>query len=159
MDNVTAPIETPVPATPAKKPSVYRTPNRRPISTSIKKIDDATIVVPQFVPTSPARDSIRIIPLGGVEEIGKNMTLVEFRDEIVIIDAGFAFPGEEAPGVDYIIPDTTYLQKKKHMIKGIFITHGHLDHIGGIPYLIDKIGNPPIYTRLLTSVMIKKETR
>lgn len=113
-------------------------------------------VVPQFVPTNPAKDSIRIIPLGGVEEIGKNMTLVEFKDEIVVIDAGFAFPGEEAPGIDYVIPDTTYLQKKKKLIKGIFITHGHLDHIGGIPYLIDKIGNPAIYTRLMTSVMIKK---
>ncbi|MBI3632006.1 MAG: ribonuclease J [Candidatus Vogelbacteria bacterium] len=113
-------------------------------------------MTPQFVPSNPAKDSVRIIPLGGVEEIGKNMTLIECRDEIVIIDAGFQFPGEEAPGIDYVIPDTTYLQKKKKMIKGIFITHGHLDHIGGIPYIIDKIGNPPIFTRLLTSVMIKK---
>lgn len=122
-----------------------------------KRPDESTIAAaPQFIPTSPAKDSIRIIPLGGVEEVGKNMTLVEFRDEIVIIDAGFQFPGEEAPGVDYIIPDTTYLQKKKHMIKGVFITHGHLDHTGGIPYIMDKIGNPPIYTRLLSSVMIKK---
>lgn len=114
------------------------------------------VVLPQFIPTNPAKDSIRIIPLGGVEEIGKNMTIVEFRDEIVIIDAGFQFPGEEAPGIDYIIPDTTYLQKKKRFIKGIFITHGHLDHIGGIPYMITRLGNPPIYTRLLSSVMIKK---
>ncbi len=113
-------------------------------------------VTPQFIPNTPDKDIVRIIPLGGVEEIGKNMTLIECRDEIVIIDAGFQFPGEEAPGIDYIIPDTTYLQKKKKLIKGIFVTHGHLDHIGGIPYIVDKIGNPPIYTRLLTSVMIKK---
>lgn len=135
-----------------------------PTSRTVKKVTaprttrEFTVptIAPVFVPTSPLKDSIRIIPLGGVEEIGKNMTMVEFRDEIVIIDAGFQFPGEEAPGVDYIIPDTTYLQKKKHLIKGIFVTHGHLDHIGGIPYLMDKIGNPPIYTRLLSSVMIKK---
>ncbi len=122
----------------------------------VRRNEDLPTIVPQFIPTSPAKDSIRIIPLGGVEEVGKNMTLVEFRDEIVIIDAGFSFPGEEAPGIDYIIPDTTYLQKKKHLIKGIFITHGHLDHTGGIPYIMDKIGNPPIYAPLLASVMIKK---
>ncbi len=122
----------------------------------MKTINETPLPTAQFIPTTPAKDTIRIIPLGGVEEIGKNMTLIEFRDEIVIIDAGFQFPGEEAPGIDYIIPDTTYLQKKKRLIKGIFITHGHLDHIGGIPYLMEKIGNPPIYTRLLSSVMIKK---
>lgn len=143
--------------TPVKPTSTtHKISHRRPAPA--KRSEDMSLAqaVPQFVPTSPAKDSVRIIPLGGVEEIGKNMTMVEFRDEIVIIDAGFSFPGEEAPGVDYIIPDTTYLQKKKHMIKGIFVTHGHLDHVGGIPYLMDKIGNPPIYTRLLSSVMIKK---
>jgi ribonuclease J len=101
-------------------------------------------------------DVIRIIPLGGVEEIGKNMTLVEYKGDIIIVDMGFQFPGEEAPGVDYIIPDTTYLNNKKKNIKGVFITHGHLDHIGGIPYMMDRIGNPTIYTRLLTSLLIKK---
>lgn len=99
---------------------------------------------------------IRIIPLGGVEEIGKNMTAVEIDNDIVVIDAGLAFPGEDAPGVDYIIPDTTYLEERKNKIRGLLITHGHLDHIGGIPYIMDKIGNPPIYTSLLTAVMIKK---
>ena len=121
-----------------------------------REVMSSTLAAPQYIPTTPAKDSIRIIPLGGVEEIGKNMSVVEFRDEIIVIDAGFQFPGEEAPGVDYIIPDTTYLQKKKKLIKGIFITHGHLDHTGGIPYIMDKIGNPPIYAPLLASVMIKK---
>ncbi len=139
--------------TPVKKLS----PRRSPLPMR-KRPEDITAPapIPQFIPTSPAEDAIRIIPLGGVEEVGKNMTAVEFRGEIVIIDAGFQFPGEEAPGVDYIIPDTTYLQKKKQMIKGVFVTHGHLDHTGGIPYIMDKIGNPPIYTRLLSTVMIKK---
>lgn len=100
--------------------------------------------------------NIRIIPLGGVEEIGKNMTAVEFGDDIVVVDAGLLFAGEDAPGVDYIIPDTSYLEERKSKIRAILITHGHMDHIGGIPYIADKIGNPPIYTSLLTAVMIKK---
>lgn len=99
---------------------------------------------------------IRIIPLGGVEEIGKNMTAIEIGQDIIVIDAGLAFPGDEAPGVDYIIPDTSYLEENRSRIKALVVTHGHLDHIGGIPYLIEKIGNPPIYTSLLTAVMIKK---
>ncbi len=103
-----------------------------------------------------AEGVIRVIPLGGVEEIGKNMTAIEFGDTILVIDIGLAFPGDEAPGVDYIIPDSTYVEENKHKVKGVIITHGHLDHIGGIPYVMPKIGNPPLYTSLLTSVMIKK---
>ena len=106
--------------------------------------------------TAPISENIRVIPLGGVEEVGKNMTVVEYKNDIVIIDMGFQFPGEEAPGVDYIIPDVTYLQSRKDRIRGVFITHGHLDHTGAIPYLMDRLGNPPLYTRMLTSVMIKK---
>jgi ribonuclease J len=91
-----------------------------------------------------------------VEEIGKNMTAIEYDGDIIVVDAGLLFPGEDAPGVDYVIPDTTYLEERQNMIRGVIITHGHLDHIGGIPYLMPKIGNPPIYTNLLTAVMIKK---
>lgn len=100
--------------------------------------------------------AIRIIPLGGVEEIGKNMTVIEYENDIVIIDAGFQFPGEEAPGVDYIIPDTTYLAERKQKIRGLIVTHGHLDHIGGIPYILERIGNPPVYCRKLSAALIKK---
>ncbi len=100
--------------------------------------------------------NIRIIPLGGVEEIGKNMTMVEFGDDIIVIDAGFQFREDDTPGVDYIIPNTKYLEERRNKIRGLFITHGHLDHIGGIPYIIDRIGYPPIYTRGLTAVMIRK---
>ena len=99
---------------------------------------------------------IRVIPLGGVEEVGKNMTVVEFGNDILIVDIGLTFPGEEAPGVDYIIADPTYLEERKAKIRGVVITHGHLDHIGGIPYIMSRIGNPPIYTSLLSAVMIKK---
>lgn len=112
-----------------------------------KKQDD---VIP------PAGDNIRIIPLGGVEEIGKNMTLIEYKDDIVVIDMGFQFKDDDTPGVDYILPNTKYLEDRKDKIRGVIITHGHLDHIGGIPYIMDRIGNPPLYTRALTSIMVKK---
>jgi ribonuclease J len=100
--------------------------------------------------------NIRIIPLGGVEEIGRNMTAVEFGDDIIVIDCGFQFREDDTPGIDYILPNTKYLEDRREKIRGMFITHGHLDHIGGIPYVIDRIGYPPIYTRQLTSVMIRK---
>lgn len=104
----------------------------------------------------PAHDTIRIIPLGGVEEVGRNMTVLEFGGDIFVIDCGFQFREEETPGVDYILPNTTYLEERRDKIRGLLITHGHLDHIGGIPYVIDRIGNPVIYTRRLTGKMIEK---
>lgn len=99
---------------------------------------------------------IRIIPLGGVEEIGRNMTMVEYGDDIIAIDCGFQFREEDTPGVDYILPNTKYMEERRDKVRALFITHGHLDHIGGIPYVIDRIGYPPIYTRALTSVMVRK---
>ncbi|MCW9054395.1 MAG: ribonuclease J [Candidatus Pacebacteria bacterium] len=107
-------------------------------------------------PIPEIKDGVRIIPLGGVEEVGRNMTIVETKDDIVIVDAGFQFVSEEAPGVDYILPNTHYLEERKDKIRAILITHGHLDHIGGIPFILDRIGNPPIYTGELTAFMIKK---
>ncbi|MEO8637319.1 MAG: ribonuclease J [Candidatus Taylorbacteria bacterium] len=101
-------------------------------------------------------DVIRIIPLGGVEEVGKNMTIVEYKDDIIILDAGFQFKEEATPGIDYILPNTRYLEERKHKIRALVITHGHLDHVGGIPYIMDRIGNPPLYTRNLTAIMIQK---
>ncbi len=104
----------------------------------------------------PPPDTVRIIPLGGVEEIGRNMTAVEFGNDIFILDCGFAFSGEDTPGIDYILPNTGYLEERRDKIRGLLISHGHLDHIGGIPYILDRIGNPTIYTRKLTGMMIKK---
>jgi ribonuclease J len=104
----------------------------------------------------PIGDAIRIIPLGGVEEVGKNMTAVEYGNDIIVIDAGFQFREESTPGIDYILPNTRYLEDRKDKVRAIVITHGHLDHIGGIPYIMDRIGNPPMYTRNLTAIMIKK---
>lgn len=105
---------------------------------------------------APADDVVRIIPLGGVEEIGRNMTAVEIGNDIFILDCGFQFREEETPGIDYILPNTAYLEERRDKVRGLLISHGHLDHIGGIPYIIDRIGNPTIYTRRLTGMMIKK---
>ncbi len=102
------------------------------------------------------KGDVRIITLGGVEEIGKNMTAVEYGNDIVIIDSGFQFKEEDTPGIDFILPNTKYLEERKHKIKALLITHGHLDHIGAIPYVMDKIGNPPIYTREFGTMMIMK---
>jgi len=99
---------------------------------------------------------IRIIPLGGVEEIGKNMTAIEIGDDIVVIDAGMYFSNEDTPGVDYVIPNTTYLEENKHKIRALFITHGHLDHIGGVPVVLSRIGNPKVYSRNLSILLMKK---
>lgn len=103
-----------------------------------------------------ADNVIRIIPLGGVEEIGRNMTAIESKDDIIVIDAGFQFKDDSTPGIDYIIPNTQYLEERKDKIRAILITHAHLDHIGGIPYVMPLIGNPPMYTRNLTALMVKK---
>jgi ribonuclease J len=108
-------------------------------------------VIPALAP-----DTIRVIPLGGVEEIGRNMTAVEFGDDIVVIDIGFQFKDENTPGIDYILPNTKYLEERRNKVRAVIITHGHLDHIGGIPYIMPRIGNPPMYTRLLTSVLVQK---
>ena len=104
----------------------------------------------------PAPGVIRIIPLGGVEEIGKNMTAIEIGDDIIVIDAGMHFSNEETPGIDYVIPNTKYLEERKDKIRAMLVTHGHLDHIGGIPLVMDRIGNPPLYSRNLSILMMKK---
>jgi len=99
---------------------------------------------------------VRIIPLGGVEEVGKNMTAIEIGDDIIVIDAGMQFKTEDTPGIDYIIPNTTYLEERKDKIRAMIITHGHLDHIGGVPLVMDRIGNPPLYSRNLSVLLMKK---
>jgi len=95
-------------------------------------------------------EKLKIIPLGGLGEVGRNMTLLEWGEKALIIDMGLNFPQERTPGVDYIIPNISYLQKNKKHILGLVLTHGHYDHIGAIPYIMGKIGNPPIFGSPLT---------
>ena len=114
-------------------------------------IERKTAHIPDVLP-----GVIRIIPLGGVEEIGKNMTAIEIGDDIIVIDAGMYFATGETPGIDYIIPNTRYLEERKDKIRALIITHGHLDHIGGVPLVLSRIGNPPVYSRNLTVLMMRK---
>jgi ribonuclease J len=100
---------------------------------------------------------LRVIVLGGLEEVGRNMTVIEYEKEIIIIDMGLQFPEEDMPGIDYIIPNITYLRDKAEWIKGVIITHGHYDHIGGIQHIMGEIGNPPIFMGKLTSALVKKK--
>lgn len=117
------------------------------------KISEATELA-HIPPLAP--DSIRLINLGGVEEIGRNMSCIEYKDTIIIVDCGFQFSESTTPGIECILPNTRYLEENKHKIKGMLITHGHLDHIGAIPYILPRIGNPKIYARQFTALMIKK---
>ncbi len=105
----------------------------------------------------PVDGNIRVIPLGGVEEVGRNMILIESEKDIIVLDVGFHFiDEEEAMGADFTLPNFKYLEERKDKIRAVAITHGHLDHIGGIPFIMDRIGNPPIYAQNLTILMIKK---
>jgi ribonuclease J len=85
---------------------------------------------------------LKIIPLGGLGEIGKNVMALEYEDDIIVLDLGFAFPGDDQPGIDLIVPDVTYLEERKHKIRGHFITHAHEDHVGGVPFLLPKMPAP-----------------
>ena len=99
-------------------------------------------------------EKLKIIPLGGLNEIGKNMTAYEYGGEIIVVDCGMAFPGDDMYGIDCVIPDVTYLVKNHNRLRGLFITHGHEDHIGAIPYVLKQI-NMPIYCTRLTAGLIK----
>jgi ribonuclease J len=102
------------------------------------------------------KDKIKIIPLGGIDEIGKNMTVIEYKNEIVVIDCGLKFPDEEMFGVDIVIPDIAYLIKHKEKVKGIVLTHGHEDHIGALPYILKQLNVPVYGTRLTLGIVESK---
>ncbi len=105
---------------------------------------------------SPERNLVRIIPLGGMEEVGRNMTVFECGKDIVILDMGMQFPEEDMPGIDYIIPDSRYLQGKEKNIRGVILSHGHLDHIGAVPHLLPRLGWPTVYASRMTLALVRK---
>lgn len=104
------------------------------------------------------KSKLRIIPLGGLDEIGKNMTVLEYMNEIIIVDCGMAFPDDDMPGVDLVINDVSYLEKHREKIKGIFLTHGHEDHIGALPYFLKNI-NVPVYGTRLTVGLVEHKLK
>lgn len=104
----------------------------------------------------PSGERVRVIVLGGLEEVGRNCTLIEYKDDIILIDMGLQFPDEDMPGVDYIIPNMSYLKGKEKNVRGVIITHGHYDHIGAIPHVVPHIGNPVIYALPIAAGIIKK---
>ena len=121
----------------------------------IKKVEKKETKVSAKTPKI-SRDRLKIIPLGGLEEVGKNMTVFEYGDDMILVDCGVAFPEDDMLGVDLVIPDFTYLSKNREKLKGMIITHGHEDHIGSIPYVLKEV-NTPVYGTRLTLGLIKNK--
>lgn len=146
----------PMPGQPPAKSAGSPQPENNRLDMLINKATSLVSGLSQTSKYTASRQNLRIIPMGGVEEVGENMTAIEFGDDIIVIDMGLAFPDDTMPGIDYIIPDTKWLEENKKRIRGVVITHGHLDHIGAIPYILPKLGDPPVYTMALTAGFIKK---
>lgn len=144
----------------AKKGSAKRASRRPQVQTNAERILHATSSNgQQHVSRVPKieENTLRIIPLGGQEEVGRNMVVFEYGKDIVIVDMGMQFPEEDMPGVDYIVPNANYLKGKEHYIRGVIFTHGHLDHIGAAPIVLKQLGYPPVIARDLTLALIKKK--
>lgn len=166
METTTPRPAQPHTAQPAKKPFNKKRSfgNRRQFDRGRKPAHPALVGDIMAEPTerktahipAPEAGVIRIIPLGGVEEIGKNMTAIEIGNDIIVIDAGMFFSNENTPGIDYVIPNTRYLEERKDKIRALVVTHGHLDHIGGVPLVLSRIGNPPVYSRTLSILLMRK---
>lgn len=137
-----------------------RSAQKQPASTRLPGRGEPTQKKPEFQLHKRLQikkeDSLRIIPLGGQEEVGRNMTVFEYGRDIIILDMGIQFPEEDMPGIDYIIPNISYLKGKEKNILAVIFGHGHLDHIGASPILLEKLGYPPIIGRDLTLALVTK---
>ncbi len=122
----------------------------KPALSPQRPVQHSKLIAPQA-----KEQTLKIIPLGGCEEVGRNMTVFEYGEDIVLLDMGIQFPEEDMPGIDYVIPNTEYLKGKEKRIKAVIFSHGHLDHIGAAPILLKKLGNPYIIGRPLTIEMVK----
>ncbi len=147
------PHRRPAPGRPGRGPSGRRGPGRYP-GPAGQRPPQPRVALSAQEPRD--ENAVRFVPLGGLEEVGRNCSFFEYRDEIVIIDVGIQFPEETTPGIDFIIPNIAYLEQNKHKIRAILLTHGHFDHIAAIHYVIEKIGNPLIYTADFTKAVVEK---
>lgn len=144
-----------------KRKNIRRNYVRKNVKAEIRKNDERAVVsapkpVHEKKNIKVARDRLKIIPLGGLEEVGKNMTVFEYGNEMIIVDCGVAFPEDDMLGVDLVIPDFSYLTKNREKFKAMVITHGHEDHIGAIPYVLKEL-NVPVYGTRLTLGLIKNK--
>lgn len=153
------------PEKPVKKPKASKAkekPATQPAKAKKSEAALASVPVTEFNPhadfTPQKGTKLKIIPLGGLNEVGKNMTLLEYGNDIIIIDCGMTFPDAEMPGVDIVIPDFSYVEKNADKIRGVLLTHGHEDHIGGIPYLLKKL-NVPLFGTKLTLGLVDNKLR
>jgi len=129
----------------------------KPFKTVVNKTTEVKrILSPIILPVQNSTEVLKVVIIGGCEEVGRNMTVFEYGNDIVILDMGIQFPEEDMPGIDYIIPNVSYLRGKEKKIKAVIFSHGHLDHIGAAPILLKQLGYPPVVGRNLTLAMIKK---
>lgn len=152
------PVKTEKKVNPLNRGNFGNRPNRKPDIPGLTATDSRVQSKSKTNGKSTVKETVKIIPLGGIDEIGKNMTAIEYKDEIIVIDCGLKFPEDEMLGVDIVIPDVNFLLKNKEKVKGFFITHGHEDHIGALPYILKQI-NIPVYATRLTLGLIEIKLR